>query len=92
MGDDVEADSLGQRSALANGDNVALFDSVEAGRTVDGQVLVALLETAVLAAPVKVVTTDHNRVLHLRRDHEALVFFSRKIDHEALLVLYGGTL
>ena len=38
--DDVESDSLGERSALANGHNIAELDVPEAGREVDSHVLI----------------------------------------------------
>merc|ERR550534_988024 len=56
--DDVESDGLGERSALANGDNVAEFNVPEAGREVDGHVGVSSLESTVLLDKVKVVTSD----------------------------------
>lgn len=68
MGEDVEPHSLGERSALSNCDNIAFLDVFETGRAVDGHVLVALLETTVLAAPVEVIAADDDRSLHLRRD------------------------
>jgi len=37
--DDVESDSLGERSALANSHNIAELDVPEAGREVDSHVL-----------------------------------------------------
>ena len=40
MLDDVESDSLGERSALANGHNIAELDVPEAGREVDSHVLI----------------------------------------------------
>jgi hypothetical protein len=44
--EDVESDGLGQRSALANGDLVAVLDT-ESGGAVGGEVLVAFLVSAV---------------------------------------------
>jgi hypothetical protein len=45
--EDVEADSLGEGTALANDDLVALLDT-ERGGSVDGEVAVTLLVPAVL--------------------------------------------
>ena len=55
--EDVEANSLGEGTALACSDDVALLD-LEGGRAVDGGVGVALLETVVLLDVVQVVATD----------------------------------
>merc|ERR550534_3239903 len=63
--DDVESDGLRERSALANGDNVAEFNVPEAGREVDGHVGVSSLESTVLLDKVKVVTSDDDGSLHL---------------------------
>mmetsp|Transcript_24295 Transcript_24295/g.75926 ORF Transcript_24295/g.75926 Transcript_24295/m.75926 type:complete len:202 (+) Transcript_24295:77-682(+) len=72
VGQDVEADGLSQGAALADGDDVAFLDVLEAGRAVDRHVLVPFLEAAVLAAPVQVVAADHDRALHLGGDDHAL--------------------
>ena len=52
--------------ALANSHQVADLNVSEAGRHVDGHVLVALLEPVVLLDVVKVVAADHHGVLHLQ--------------------------
>ena len=49
---------------MTHGRNVALFH-VEARRAMDGDVLVALLETVILLDVVQVVTTDDDGSLHL---------------------------
>lgn len=67
MSDDVELDSLGQRTALSNGNNVTLID-IETGTGVSVDGLVTLLETTVLLDVVKVITTDNDSALHLGRD------------------------
>ena len=67
----VEAHSLRQRSALANGDNIAILDK-EGRRDVGRHRLVALLVPAVLPDVLKVVPPDDNRPGHLRRDNNAL--------------------
>lgn len=61
---DVESDSLGQRSALTNGDLVSDFNS-ESGRAVDGQVLVSFLVSPVLGDEVQVVPSDDDGSVHL---------------------------
>lgn len=55
--EDVEADGLGERPALANNDLVTGLDT-ESGRDVCGEVLVALLVTRVLGDEVEVFTAD----------------------------------
>jgi len=71
MRDDVELDSLGQWAALPNGHNVPLLDA-KAGAAMCVDVLVALLETAILLDVVEVVPPDDNGALHLSRSDEAL--------------------
>ncbi len=66
--DDVEADSLGERSALADGDDVALRHTGESGGAVSGEVLVSLLESVVLLDVVEVVSSDDDGSLHLGRN------------------------
>lgn len=53
----VEAHSLGERTAFTDGDNISLLNT-ETGRQVSRDVLVALLETVVLLNVVQVVTSD----------------------------------
>lgn len=55
--EDVEADGLGERPALANNDLVTGLDT-ESGGDVGGEVLVALLVTGVLGDEVEVFTAD----------------------------------
>ena len=71
MSHDVEPNSLGEGTALADSDNVTLLD-IERGRAVDGNVLVTLLETTVLADVVEVIPADDDGVLHLGGDDDAL--------------------
>jgi len=71
VGDNVELDSLGQRTALSNGDNISLLDS-EAGTAMGVDVLMTLLETTVLLDVVKVIPADDNGTLHLGGDDESL--------------------
>jgi hypothetical protein len=55
--EDVEANGLGKRPALANDDRVTRLDT-ESGGDVCGEVLVALLVTGVLGDEVEVFTAD----------------------------------
>lgn len=63
----VETNSLGERTALANGDGVADLDT-ESGRDVGGNVLVALLVSRVLGHKVQVLSADDDGAGHLGRD------------------------
>jgi hypothetical protein len=56
--EDVEADGLGERPALADDDLVTGLDT-ESGGDVCGEVLVAALVTGVLGNEVKVFTADN---------------------------------
>ena len=56
--EDIEADGLGKRPALAN-DNLVTGLGTESGRNVCGEVLVALLVTGVLGDKVEVFTADN---------------------------------
>jgi len=67
----VEQDSLGQRTALSNGDNISLLYS-EAWTAVGMDILVPLLETTVLLDVVKVVPADDNSALHLGGGNKSL--------------------
>ena len=69
--EDVEAHGLAQGPALAHHDDVANLDVPEAGRKVNGHVLVALLEVVVLSDVVKVVSADDDGPLHLHFGHHA---------------------
>lgn len=66
----VEADSLGERSALANSDLVTLINTESRG-DVGSKVLVALLVTVVLGNVVEVFTTDDDGSVHLGGDDSA---------------------
>jgi hypothetical protein len=59
--------SLGQRTALADGNPVTLLNT-ESGGDVSRQVLVALLVTVVLGDVVKVFTADDDGTVHLGGD------------------------
>lgn len=62
--------SLGQRTALADGDLITLLNT-ESGRNVGRDVLVALLVTVVLGDVVEVVTADDECAVHLGGDDSA---------------------
>ena len=64
LADDVEANSLGKRSALADSNNISDSEA-ESWGAVSSDGLVALLESVVLLDVMKVVTTDDDGVLHL---------------------------
>ena len=93
MSDNVELDSLGQRTALSNGNNVTLLDG-EAWGAVSVDVLVTLLETTVLLDVVKVITTDDNGALHLGGDDKTLEDLSTdgNISSEGALLVDVGSL
>jgi hypothetical protein len=67
---DVVADGLGERAALADDDLVADL-GLEGGRAVHGEVLVALHVALVLLHVVEVVAADDNGALGARRVHDA---------------------
>ena len=69
LADNVEADGLGEGSALADGNDITHADA-EGGGAVGRHGLVALLESVVLPDEVQVVTTDDDRVLHLGGDND----------------------
>jgi len=69
--DDVEPDRLGQGAALSDRYDVPLLHG-EGGGAVHGDVLVALLESAVLLDVVQVIPPDDDGALHLGRYDEPL--------------------
>ena len=71
MSNDIELDSLGQRTALSNRHNITLLHG-EAGAAMSMNVLMTLLETTVLGNVVKVIPTHDNRALHLGGDDKSL--------------------
>ena len=85
--DDVEADGLGEGSALANSHDITGSDT-ESGGGMAGNSLVALFESVVLLDEVEVVTTDDNGVLHLVGDDDAPK--GRKLVVWGLISLGGG--
>lgn len=68
--EDVETNSLGEGTALADGNSVTDLDT-ESGRNVGGNVLVALLVSRVLGDEVKVLSADNDGAGHLGRDNLA---------------------
>lgn len=71
--DGVEADSLGDRAALADSDDITDSDTLEARRQVSGHVVVALLEPVVLLDVMQVVTAEDDGSGHLVRENDAPV-------------------
>ena len=59
----VESNGLGQRSALANNDNIALLHT-ESWGDVGGNVLVSLLVSVVFRHKVEVVSSDNDGSVH----------------------------
>ncbi len=72
MLNDVESDSLGKRSALADGNDVTFTNVSESRRAVDGHVLVLLGETTVLGEVLKIISSNDQSSLHLVRDDHCL--------------------
>jgi len=68
--ENIETDSLAQRSALSNGDLVA-FLHTKSRADVRSQVLVSLLVTGVLGDEVEVLAADDERAVHLGGDNGA---------------------
>lgn len=66
--EDVEANSLGERAALTDSNDVTIANT-ESGGDVGGNVLVALLVTVVLGNVVEVLTTNDDSTVHLGRNN-----------------------
>lgn len=64
LADNVEANSLWKRSALADSHNITDSEA-ESGRAVSSYGFVALLEPVVLLDVVEVIAADNDSVLHL---------------------------
>jgi len=71
LADDVEADGLGERAALADRHDITNLDT-ESGRAVHRHSLMALLEPVVLLDVVKVIASDNDRPRHFGIDDNAL--------------------
>jgi len=69
LADDVEADSLGKRSALANSADITDLDT-ESGRAMSGDGLVSLLESVVLLDVMKVIASDDDGSAHFSGDND----------------------
>ncbi len=69
LADNVEADSLGDRAALANSHDITGLDT-ESGGAVNGDVLVTLLESVVLLDVMEVITSDDDSSCHLGGDND----------------------
>ena len=69
LADDVEADSLGDGSALTDSHDVTDLET-EGWGAVDGNGLMSLLKSVVLLDVVEVITADNNRSVHLGRKHD----------------------
>ena len=70
LADDVEADGLGDRAALAHRHDITNLDT-ESGRAVHRHSLMALLEPVVLLDVVKVIASDNDRPRHFGIDDNA---------------------
>ena len=64
LADHIEADSLGDGSALTNSHDIT-GTKTEGGGAVSGNGLVALLESVVLFDEVEVITADNDGTVHL---------------------------
>ena len=69
LADNVEANSLGKRSALADSNDIT-DSKAESGGAVSSDGLVALLKPVVLLDVVEVVAADDDGVLHLGRNDD----------------------
>ena len=68
---DVEVDGFAEGSALSDGHDISFLDT-EAGRAVNGDVLVSLFVSLVLLDEGEVVSADDDSSLHLGGDDHAL--------------------
>ena len=68
--EDIESNSLGQRSALSASDDITLLN-IEARGRVNCGVLVTLLETVILLDVVQVMATNDDGSRHLVRNNHA---------------------
>lgn len=69
--DNVEANGLGEGSALADSDDVTFLNTGESGGAVSSDVLVSLLEPVVLLDVVEVISSHNDGSLHLGRNNES---------------------
>ena len=71
----VESHSLGERSALTDGDDVSCFNS-EGGGAVGLETCVSLLESLEFFNVMQVVSSNDDSSVHSVREHESLVQLS----------------
>lgn len=71
MSYNVEPNSLGQRTALSNGNNIT-FLNIECRGAMNRNILMPLLETTVLGNVMKVIPAYNNGTLHLVGDNLSL--------------------
>jgi len=69
--DDVEANRLGKRTALAHRHRVTDGDVAEAGREMSGDVSVSFLESLVFPDEMKIVPPEDDGSLHLQLPHDS---------------------
>lgn len=62
--DDVEADGLGERSALADSDDITNSGTGEGRRQMSGHVVMSLLESVVLLDVMEVISSQDNSLVH----------------------------
>ncbi len=72
MLNDIEFNSLCQRSALADGDNVTFSDIDKRRRAVNGNIFVSLGETSVFGHVLQVISADNKSSLHFVGDDQSL--------------------
>jgi hypothetical protein len=68
LAEDVEADSLGNRAALANSHDITGLDTESRG-AVNGDVLVTLLESVVLLDVMEIIASDNDGPRHFGGDN-----------------------
>ena len=73
LAEHVEADSLGEGSALANSHDVTDGET-EGGGLVASHGVMALFESVVLSDVMEVITTDDNVVLHFVGDNDTPIY------------------
>jgi hypothetical protein len=71
MSQDVETHRLAQGTTLSDGNDITFLDG-ECGTAVHCNVLVTLFESTVLSNEMQVVSSDHNRSLHLGGNDQSL--------------------
>jgi len=71
MGDHIETNRLGERSALSNSHNITILD-FEGWGAMGSHILVTLFETTVLLDVMQIVPSDDNSALHFRGDNKSL--------------------